>query len=58
MIKENQRHILAAQGRPMEQRDEDREYVLEKVNVHLEQWLDKANRQKDMLRHMIHHYQA
>ena len=58
MIKENRRHILAAQGRPMEKRDDDREYVLEKVNVHLEQRLDKANREKDMLRCMNHHYQA
>ena len=58
MIKENRRHILAAQGRPMEKRDEDREYVLEKVNVHLEQRLDKANREKDMLRRMTHHYMA
>ena len=58
MIKENRQHILVAQGRPMEQRDEEREYVLEKVNVHLEQRLDKANREKDMLRRMTHHYQA
>ena len=56
MMKENRQHILAAQGRPMEQRDEDREYVLEKVNVHLEQRLDKANREKDMRRCMTHHY--
>ena len=49
---------MAAQGRPMEQRDEDREYVLEKVNVHLEQLVEKANREKVMLRHMTHHYMA
>ena len=58
MIKEKWQHIMVAQGRPMEQRDEDREYVLEKVNVHLEQWLDKANREKDMLRCMTHHFMA
>ena len=58
LIKENRQHIMAAQGRPMEQRDEDREYVLEKVNVHLEQLLEKANREKAMLRHMTHHYMA
>ena len=56
MIKENWQHIMATQGRPMEQRDEDPECVLEKVNVHLEQRLDKANREKDMLRRMNHHY--
>lgn len=58
LIKENQKHIVAAQGRPMEQRDEDREYVLEKVNVHLEQLFEKANREKEMLRCMTHHYMA
>ena len=47
---------MAAQGRPMEQRDEDREYVLEKVNVHLEKLVKKANREKVMLRHMAFHY--
>jgi len=49
---------MAAQGRPMKQRDEDWEYVLEKVNVHLEQLLEKANREKAMLRCMTHHYMA
>ena len=58
MIKENWQHILAAQGRPMEQRDEDRESVLEKVNIHLEQLVEKANREKAMLRCMTHHYMA
>ena len=42
----------------MEQRDEDREYLLEKVNVHLEHLLEKANREKAMLRRMTHHYMA
>ena len=58
LIKENWQHIMAAQGRPMEQRDEDREYVLEKVNVHLEQLVEKANREKAMLRRMTHHHMA
>ena len=42
----------------MEQTDEDWEYVLEKVNVHLEQLLEKANREKAMLRCMTYHYIA
>jgi len=58
LIKENRQHIMAAQGRPMEQRDEDRQYVLERVNVHLEQLLEKDNREKAMLRCMTHHYMA
>jgi len=49
---------MAAQGRPMEQRDEDWEYLLEKLNIHLEQLVEKANREKAMLMHMTHHYMA
>ena len=36
----------------------DRETWLERVNIHLEKFLAKANRYKDMLRHMKHHYWA
>lgn len=49
---------MAAQGRPMEQRDGDREYVLEKVKFQLEQLLDKANKDHAFLRHMAFHYMA
>jgi len=31
---------------------------LERVNVHLEKLLDKANKEKNMLRHMAYHYLA
>jgi len=42
---------------PIEQEIEaDRETWLERVNIHLEKLLAKANRDKDMLRHMKHHY--
>ena len=37
---------------------EDRESNLERVNMHLERLLDKANREKYMLRCMNYHYQA
>lgn len=36
----------------------DRETWLESVNIHLEKLFAKANRDKDMLRHMKHHYWA
>ena len=29
---------------------------MEKVNIHLEKLLDKANKEKKMLRHMAYHY--
>jgi len=34
----------------------ERQIWLEKLNQHLEELLVKANRDKDMLRHMKHHY--
>lgn len=34
----------------------DREIWLERVNIHLEGLLKKANRDNKMLRHMAHHY--
>jgi len=44
---------------PIEQEIEaDWETWLERVNIHLEKMLAKANRDKDMLRHMKHHYWA
>ncbi len=36
----------------------NREFWLERVNIHLEKFLAKANRDKDMLCHMKHHYWA
>ena len=36
----------------------DRESWLEKVNIHLEKLLDKANKEKNMLRHMAYYYLA
>ena len=36
----------------------DRETWLERVNIHLEKLLAKANKEKNMLRHMKNHYWA
>ncbi len=38
--------------------DSNRESWLERVNIHLERLLEKANREKAMLRHMAYHYMA
>jgi len=41
---------------PIEQKiEEDRETWLERVNLHLEKLLQKANRHSQMLRHMAYH---
>ena len=36
----------------------DREAWLERVNIHLEKLLEKAKKEKNMLRHMKNHYWA
>lgn len=42
---------------PIEQEIEnDRETWLERVNIHLEGLIEKANRDEKMLRHMAYHY--
>ena len=42
---------------PLEQEiNADRESWLERANSHLEKMLEKAIREKTMLRHMAHHY--
>ena len=38
--------------------NKDREYLLDKVNEHLEMILEKGNRDNQLLRHMAHHYQT
>ena len=38
--------------------DTDQELWLERVNIHLEKFLDKANKEKKVLRHMAYHYLA
>ena len=43
--------------RPLEQEIEaDRESWIERENMHLEKMLEKANKEKNMLRHMAYHY--
>ena len=38
--------------------EDDRETWLERVNLHLEKLLQKANRDNQMIRHMAHHYRT
>ena len=47
-----------ARKRPGDMTPIDRDSVLTHVNIHLEKLLEKANREKDMLRHMKGHYWA
>ena len=59
MIKEGRQKIKEANVplTPIEQEIEnDRETWIERVNIHLEGLLEKANRDKKMLRHMAYHY--
>ena len=57
-------HRQAAQRRRVEltsleqEINEDREANLERVNMHLERLLDKANKDHALLRHMAFHYRA
>ena len=57
-------HRQAAQRRRVEltslekEINEDREANLERVNMHLERLLDKANKDHEFLRHMAFHYMA
>lgn len=55
VIKENQQKSKRAKDKSIEQKDNDREYVLEKVNSHLEKLLDKENKENNMLYHMAYH---
>ena len=59
MIKEGRQKIKEANVplNPIEQEIEHgRETWIKRVNIHLEGLLKKANRDKNMLRHMAHHY--
>ena len=47
-----------ARKRPGDMTPADRDFVLTHVNIHLEKLFAKANRDKDMLRHMKGHYWA
>ena len=37
---------------------DDRESVVERVNMHLDKMLNKADKDNTLLRHMAHHYRA
>ena len=57
IIKENWHKSRRAKGKLTSiEEDNDREYLLEKLNIHLEKLLQKANKEKIMLRHMAYHY--
>ena len=44
---------------PLEQEiNNDRESWLERINIHLERLLEKANRDKTILKRMAYHYRA
>ena len=38
--------------------NDDRESWIERINIHLERLLDKADRDKALLRHMVFHYRV
>ena len=59
IIKENRQRSKKAKGKLTSVEKEienDRKFLLEKVNMHLEMLLEKANREKKMLCHMAYHY--
>jgi len=57
IIKENQQKSKRAKGKMTSiEKDNDQEYLLEKMNSNLEKLLDKENKEKNMLRHMAYHY--
>jgi len=60
-IRENRQAVKRRKVKltPLEQEiDADREYWLERENMHLEKLLQKSNKDKMMLRHMAYHYLA
>lgn len=62
-LQEEEEHILLNEDLDPEDRislkvNKDKEYWLNRVNQHLEKLLEKENRDKQLLRHMAHHYQA
>lgn len=62
-LQEEQEHILLNEDLDLEDRislevHKEKEYWLNRVNEHLEKILRKENRDNQMLRHMVHHYQA
>jgi len=59
MIKENRQKVKEAHVNLTSIKQEienDRENWLERVNIHLKGLIEKANRDKKMLRHMAYHY--
>ena len=62
-LQEEQKQILLNEDLDLEERialevHQDKEYWLNRVNEHLEKLLEKANKDNQMLKHMVHHYQA
>ena len=59
MIKENRQKAKEANVKLTSTEQEienDRENWLERISMHLERLIEKANRDKNMLRHMAYHY--
>jgi len=62
-LQEEQEHILLNGDLDLEDRialkiNQDKEYLLNRVNQQLEKPLEKSNRDNQLLIHMAHHYQA
>lgn len=62
-LQEEQEQILLNEDLDLEDRialevHQDKEYWLNMVKGHLENLLEKENRGNQLLRHMVHHYQA
>ena len=62
-LQEEEEHILLNEDIDLEDRislevNQDREYWLNRMNEHLENLLENASRDNQLLRHMVHHYQA
>lgn len=56
IIKENQQRSKREKGKLTSTKQEnDQEYLLEKVNMHLERLLEKANKEKKMIHHMAYY---
>lgn len=62
-LQEEQKQMLLNEDLDLEERialevNQDKQYWLNRVNENLEKFLEKENKDNQILRHMVHHYQA